>query len=274
MPSLETELAYIQEQIDAIKGDVPGVPPAQCSIAGLKEVIATHEANMREMRTYAVTSGYPFQGTTMSLKLGNGNMPSLAGINPAVVVLINAIGTKPAAVVVGNVTVSVSGSNSIVVSVPNETDIMVVAAKLAAFAASKGVTVDVGQVLTAKASNLDKAEQFLEIVQLQENIIAALSDLDVPITPVVPSIGVPSLTKKEPVDVTAILDVEITGTAPVTVSVIWDTAHNSTPEIFVLTPNSFPLEHEYEDYGNYVVTVNAHNAAGPANPVTANVNFK
>ena len=94
---------------------------------------------------------------------------------------------------------------------------MVVAEKLAEFAINKGVTIDVTQAQAMKAGNVDKAEQYLEIAQMQEGIIATLLESNIPITPLIPDIGVPDTIRN---DLTVVLDTVITGSEPITVDVI------------------------------------------------------
>ena len=94
MPTIQSQIDTLQEQIDAIKGNVVGVSPAGCNIAGLQSTITGLEGQIKTLRSQQVAADNPFSGTTMSLKFGNGNMPSLVGVNPAAVALINAIGVR------------------------------------------------------------------------------------------------------------------------------------------------------------------------------------
>jgi len=253
MPTTTQEqIEALQGQIDAIKGDVNGVTPASCNIAGLKDTVEGLEDQIKTLRTCQVADTNPFNGTTMSLRLGAGNVPTLAGVNPAAVSLINAIGVKPAAVVMGDVTVSASGSNGIVVSATGENDIMAAIGKLAVFAVTYQVTIDVTQVQTAKAGNVDKAEQFLAIAQLQEDIITALFANNIQVTPLKPDIGVPDVVVDDP---TVTLDVAITGMEPITVDINWGDGDTETNV-------SLPAEHTYEVSDEYTITITAANAAG------------
>jgi len=249
--AIQDDIDALQGQVDAMKGDVSGVPPATCSLTGLKSTITDLEAQIRVLRTNLVAEDNPFSGTTMTLRLDTKNVPTLAGLNPAAVALINDIGVKPAAIRMGDVTVSVS-SNSIVLSVAGEPDVLVIAEKLAAFAAEKNITVDVSQVQALKDSNVEKAEQFLALVQLQENIITTVLEGEVITSPLPPDICIPDIVMD---DKEVVFDVTITGTDPITVNINWGDG-------IIDTNASFPATHTYDEYGEYTVTVTATNEAG------------
>jgi hypothetical protein len=250
--AIQDDIDVLQAQIDAIKGDVSGVPPASCNITGLKDVITELEEQIKDLRISQVEEDNPFDGTTMTLRLDAKSMPSLAGVNQAAVALINAIGVKPAAVVMDGVTVSASGSSGITVSFVGETDAVATTEKLAAFASEKGVTIDVAQAQTLKAGNIDKAEQYLAMAQLQENIITTLIESDAQLAPLKPDIGMPDLVTEGKV---VFLDVVITGMEPTTIDVDWGDGDVSNGV-------SFPAEHTYDEYGEYTITITATNGAG------------
>jgi len=251
MPTAQEQIDTLQGQIDAIKGDVQGVTPAGCNIASLKATVAGYELDIKALRATQITEENPFNGTTMSLRLGNGNIPSLTGVNPAAVSLINAIGAKPSAVVMGGVTVAVAG-NGVVVSATNESDVMAAVGKLAAFADTYSVNIDVTQLQTMKAGNMNKADQFLTTAQNQEDILIALLASNVQITPLKPDIGVPDVIVDDP---TVTIDAVITGMEPITVDIDWGDSETDTDV-------SLPATHEYEMSDIYTITITATNDAG------------
>jgi len=249
--AIQDDIAVLQAQIDAIKGNVPGTVPASCSIAGLTNTVADLEEQIKVLRKSQVIEDNPFSGTTMQLRLDARNVLSFTGTNQAAVAMINAIGIKPAAVNMGDVTVSVSG-NSIVVSAIGETDCMIAAQKLAAFALAKDVIIDVSQVQAMKAGNIDKAEQYLSVAQLQEEIIATLLNSDIVPVPVGPDIGLPDVVAE---DKTVVLDVVITGAEPITVDIDWEDGS-------IENDVTLPATHTYDEYGEYTITITATNATG------------
>jgi len=172
MPTIQEQIDALQAQIDETKGT--GTSPLPCSIVGLNNKIAGLEAMIKELRTSRLEEENPFSGTTMTLRLDAKNIPSLAGTNQAAAMMINAIGIKPAAINMDGVVVSASGNAGITVIVQGETDAMVATAKLAAFAVERNITIDVTQVQTTAAGNMDRAEQYLELATVQEGIITKL----------------------------------------------------------------------------------------------------
>jgi len=254
MPTLTTQeqIAALQEQIDAIQGNVDGVTPESCNIASLQSDITELKEQIRLLRISQVADDNPFNGTTMNLRVGAGNIPTLAGVNPSAVALINATGVRPAAIVVGDVTVSVSGGNAVVVSVPGETEVMEIAEKLSTFASDKHVTVDVTQVQSMKANNVDKAEQFQAIADILEDVIETFVDGDAHIVPLKPDIGTPDVIKN---DLAVFLDVVITGVEPITVNIDWGDSNSDTDV-------QLPADHTYAVAGDYTITITATNAAG------------
>jgi len=251
-PTIQEQIDALQEQINIKRGDGSG-EPAPCSIAGLNATINDLEAQIKVLRAGQIGETNPFAGTTMILRLDGKNMSSLVGANQAAVALINAIGVKPAAVTMGDVTVSVSG-NSIVVSATGETDIFAALGKLIAFANDKEVVIDVTQIQTVKAGNIDKAEQYLSSAQLQEDILVTMMTDGATLAPLKPDIGLPYIVVDN-TNKSVVVDVTTTGSTPITIDITWgdgDTDSNVT----------YPIDHTYTEEGEYTITMTATNSAG------------
>ena len=77
MPTIQEQIDVLQGQIDGIKGNVDGVAPAPCNITTLNTTVAELEAQIKTLKASKVEEDNPFLGTTMSLRFGNGNIPSL-----------------------------------------------------------------------------------------------------------------------------------------------------------------------------------------------------
>jgi hypothetical protein len=179
--SIQDQIDAKQQMVSAIKGNVSGVPPASCNIADLEAQIVILQSDIKTLRANQLEEENPFQGTTMTLRFGNGNTPSLTGANPAAVAMINAIGVRPAAVLVDEVTVNASGGSGISMMVMGETDIMTAAEKLAAFAEDRGIVVDFAQVNKAKEENVNRAAHYTDLAEQQSEIIEKFAVAEPPI---------------------------------------------------------------------------------------------
>ena len=248
--AIQDDIDILQAQIDAIRGNVPEVAPASCNITDLETEITLLAEQIRDLRTAKVEEDNPFSGTTMSLRLDTrNNMPSLTGNNPAAVALINAIGVKPAAVTMDDVTVSVSGGSSIVVSVVGETDVVVATRKLIEFAVDKGVTIDATQVQTTKSGNIDKAGQYSAMARSQEDILTTLTEGGALLVPMQPDIGYLHVVVDHNTIGVILFPVRYTGGALDT-NIDWGDG-NIDEGVDLSTYNV----HGYAAYGEYVITV-------------------
>jgi hypothetical protein len=87
--AIQDDIDVLQAQIDAIKGDVSGVPPASCNIIGLKDVITELEEQIKDLRISQVEEDNPFDGTTMTLRRNHRTLPALLRLRPTRLLLIS-----------------------------------------------------------------------------------------------------------------------------------------------------------------------------------------
>jgi hypothetical protein len=254
--TIQEQIDALQAQIDATRGDVAGVTPASCNIAAMNAVIESFKDQIKVLRAAQVQDDNPFDGTTMTLRLDAKNVPSLTGINPAAVALIKAIGTSPAAIEVDGVVVSVASNTAVnvnVMPVPNvEVDVIKVAETLAAFMEKRDICIDYIQVQDTKNGNVAQANKYMELAELQSDIIDVFENANIT-----------KLSKPSMDPVTAIIDgkkvtidFSATGTQPISFTVAWG---DGTVTALATTPET----HTYAKYETeYKITVTAKNTAG------------
>ena len=250
-------MAKTREQIVAAIAELEGrIKTKEGEISERNIAIGERKAEIAELRKLLVEAEEPFEGTTLALRLGNNNLPTLGGVNQAAAKLINDIGARPAGVIIDGVTVNVSGRDSVTLSIAGEDDPVVAAGKLAKFADDHSITVNLDQVKKLKNDNVSRAVQFTDVAELQLSIIEKFPDKsDTGGTPtiVAPVLGTPV------VEING-RDVEVTftatGDAPITYTMKWEGDGDTA------VPVTSPAEHTYTMAGTYDAVLTATNTGG------------
>ena len=258
--------AQIEELLNDIE-ELKGTKVVECpvdngqpmNIVGINALITSKTAEIVDLRGKQAVEDASFTGMNFTLKLRAGNMPTLTATGPnaaAIASKINAIGQRPAAIEVDGVTVSVSGSNSIVLSVKGEADVVVVAETLAAFLIVHDANIDIDQAQRDREKNVDLAKRYLDLVDIQTDILEAFDEVST--MPTKPVFGV----SEDIMDGKVVtISFDTTGTQPITYDIDWGDGE-------VTSLATSPAEHEYDDYDTpYEITITATNIAGSATDI-------
>lgn len=265
--TIEQQIAEKETLIAGKLGDVAGVTPAACNVAGLKKEIEDLQGDIVELKEQKIfdPDENPFEGTSLNLRLvGNNYMPNLTGVNQAAATLILATGKRPPTVKSGDIAVTAAGTG-ITVSVPGETDAVEAAKVLAAFANSKTMSVVIPDSIEAtKDTKQVQADKLLADIATIAGIEEALESVKKPAEkkPAVKKVG-PTIigpndgaTEIGEVGVPVSIEFAAVGGPEATFTMDWG---DGTPVGAVTSPAT----HTYMTAGVFTATLTATNGIAP-----------
>lgn len=166
--TIDDQIALKQQEIDAIKGNVPGVTPADCNIAELNTQITTKTGELSQLLIQKAQEQAEFTGLTFVLKLANNtNDPSLSVNNRNLANTILASGQR--SIDINGVNVAAAGT-TVTLTVASGTSIEK-ADTLNIFSVDKGFYVDTNNANSTVAANQASAEKYQQTAEDQQLVI-------------------------------------------------------------------------------------------------------
>jgi len=158
-------------EISQIKGEVPGKP---CNLVAVNEALDTAQEELVVLKEQLAVSLLNLSGVEFTLQFTRNNTPMLVGAHAPTVTSIRETGKRQLFITVGDVRVTVHGSN-LTLTIPEEDNAATAATKLAAFITSQGAVVNADQATIIKNESVTQANNLSTVANDQNSIITILT---------------------------------------------------------------------------------------------------